>query len=61
MGDRATAGVSDEYDVAVGRLEGVDHRDDRVNMITQCDLGSIRRSRLHAGQCERMCVMPCLP
>ena len=58
MGDRPTAGVPDEYDLAVGRVEGVDHRDNCVDVITQSDLGAVRVLRLHSGQCERMRAMP---
>ena len=49
MGDRTAAGVSDEYDLAVGRLEGVDHCDDRIDVITQSDLGAVGVLRFHPG------------
>ena len=61
MGYRATSGVSDEYNLRIRRIEGVDHCDNRLDMVAQCDLGSVRLSRLHTGQCERISVMSCLP
>src|SRR5688572_30475089 len=33
MGDRATSGLSDEYDTAVGRFDGIDHCNDRVDVV----------------------------
>ena len=60
MGYRATTGMSDEYYLACDRIVGVDHRDNRLNLVAQCDLGAVRVRRLHTRQCERMCVMACL-
>jgi hypothetical protein len=45
MGYRATTGVSNEYYyLAVGRIEGVDHCNNRLNLVAQCDLGAVRVS-----------------
>lgn len=56
MGNRAATGVSDEHEPTVG-LEGVDHPDDRVNVIVQADIGAVGILRLHARQRERMRAM----
>src|ERR687897_3694167 len=58
MGDRAAAGVPDEYHLAVGRVEGVDHLDNRIDVVTQSDLGALGVFRLHTGQRERMRAVP---
>jgi len=57
MGDRATSGMSDEYDAAVGRLDGIDRCNDRVDVVAQGDLGTLCVLRLHAGQGECMGTM----
>jgi hypothetical protein len=61
MGDRATSGMSDEYDAAVGRLDGIDRCNDRVDVVAQGDLGTLCGLRLHAGQGECMGTMARLP
>ena len=33
VGDRGTGGVSDETDCGTGRIDGVDRRDDRFDMV----------------------------
>jgi len=33
VGNRAAAGVPEEHDLAADRSEGVDHLDDRVDMV----------------------------
>ena len=58
MGDRAAGGVPDEHDLAVGRVDGVDRLDDRVDVVAQGDLGAVGVLRLHAGQRERVRAVP---
>ena len=50
--------MSDEYDLAVGGLQGVDHCDDRIDVIAQSDLGAVGVLRFHTGQCERVGAVP---
>ena len=58
MGDRAAAGVPDQHHLAAGRVARVDHLHDRVDMVTQRDLGAVGVFRLHAGQRERIRAVP---
>jgi hypothetical protein len=50
--------VPDEHDLAVGRVEGVDHADDRVDVVAQGDLGAVGVLRFHSGQRERVGAVP---
>ena len=58
VGDRAAGGVPDEHDLAVNRVDGVDHRDDRVDVVAQGDHGAVGVLRLHAGQRDRVRAVP---
>jgi hypothetical protein len=57
MGDGATPRVPDQCQLTIGRVQGVDHLDNRVDVVTQRDLGAVGVLRLHARQCKRMCAM----
>jgi hypothetical protein len=50
--------VPDEHDPAGGRVDGVDRRDNRLDMVTQGDRGAVGVLRLHAGQRERVRAVP---
>ena len=54
MRDRAAGGVPDQDDLAGGWVDGVDHLDDRVDVVAQGDSRAIGTSRLHARQRERV-------
>ena len=58
MGDRAAAGVPNDQDRSGGRFDGIDHLDDRVDVVTQGDLGAVSILRLHTGQRERVRAVP---
>ncbi len=50
MSERGAGGVPDEHDLAVGRVDGVDDRDDRVDVVAQGDPGAVGVRGLHTGQ-----------
>ena len=49
--------MPDQYHLAVGWVEGIDHCDNRLDVVPQGDLGAVRVLRLHSGQCERVRAM----
>ncbi len=57
VGDSGAGGVPDKHDLPGGWVDGVDGRDDRVDVVAQGDPGAVGVRGLHAGQRERVGAM----